>query len=291
LLCDSRVGPTGNARPPKCYIKIALLLTFFNGQAVRQFAATIVSNEALSRDLHKLQFEWNSPAGAPKPGQFFTVRVSHTTVPLLRRPFAFSDFDQSSGLASAIYQRRGRGTEILAGKRSGEQLDVIGPLGNSFPSPSPGAACTLVAGGIGLGPMLYYARRLASKGHPVSFIFGCRTEACIPDTAELEGLSATICTDDGSAGFGGTVVDFLNSLEASRFAGHTLFACGPLAMLKGCHEVAAKHHVDCFVSVEQVMACGVGACMGCVVRVVEEPGYARVCREGPVFDSKAMVWT
>jgi len=258
---------------------------------VRQFAATVVSNKALSHDLHELRFEWGLSADAPGPGQFFTVRVSDTTVPLLRRPFAFSDFDYDGKIASAIYQRRGRGTEILAARGAGETLDVIGPLGNTFPLPGRGVRCVLAAGGIGLGPVLYLARRLKAAGNPVSFVFGCRRAQNLPERRIFDGLSAVLCTDDGSEGFGGTVVDCLHSGKAVQLDGAVLFACGPTAMLKGCHEAAVEHGIDCFVSVEQVMACGVGACMGCVVKVAQEPGYARVCREGPVFNSRDIVWT
>jgi dihydroorotate dehydrogenase electron transfer subunit len=264
---------------------------FFNGRSVRQFLATVVSNYPLSHDLHKLTFTWDTSAVAPAPGQFFTVRISDSTVPLLRRPFAVSDFRKDEGVASAIYQRRGRGTEILAGRREGAHLDVIGPLGNAFPNPGGAGKCILAAGGIGLGPILYLARRALHGSSGMTFVFGCRGKDNLPEGPELDGLAAAVCTDDGSRGFAGTVVEYLESLDAPALAGATLYACGPMAMLKGCHELAEKRGLDCFVSVEQVMACGVGACMGCVVKVNDDPGYARVCTEGPVFSSRRIRWT
>ncbi|MBD3392372.1 MAG: dihydroorotate dehydrogenase electron transfer subunit [Chitinivibrionales bacterium] len=258
---------------------------------MRQFSATVVSNISLCRDLYRIDFAWDARAVGPAPGQFFTVRVSDSTVPLLRRPFAVSGYASDTRTASAIYQRRGRGTDLLAARQAGERLDVIGPLGNTFPPPKNSQRCFLAAGGIGLGPVLYLARHLVRDGRDISLVFGARTSAGVPAAGTFDGLSPAVCTDDGSQGFPGSAIDYLNTLEPGTFQDTVLYACGPMAMLKEYHAIAATHQCPCYVSIEQVMACGVGACMGCAIRVTTEATYARVCTDGPVFDSGVIVWT
>jgi dihydroorotate dehydrogenase electron transfer subunit len=123
-------------------------------------------------------------------------------------------------------------------------------------------------------------------------IFGCRSAALIPaikGLAAAAAAEAVICTDDGSSGFRGTAGDYLKSIEQSIAADTVIYACGPLPMLHACHATALRRACSCFVSVEQVMACGVGACMGCAVKSASG-GYKRACTEGPVFDSKELRW-
>ncbi|MCU0608702.1 MAG: dihydroorotate dehydrogenase electron transfer subunit [Chitinispirillaceae bacterium] len=256
---------------------------------MKQFIATIADNQPVSSDFYEMTFTWDASAPEPAPGQFFTVRISPDVVPLLRRPFAFSGFDKKERLASMLYQRRGRGTEILCAKCSGEELDVIGPLGNTFPDVQ-GKRVILVAGGIGLGPLLFLCAGLKKNNTDCTMVFGCRSIAHLPELPQLAALSPVICTDDGSAGFKGTTAEYLKSIEKSVDGDTVIFACGPAPMLRACHEFAMMRGALCHVSVEQVMACGVGACMGCVVKTVREPGFARACTEGPVFDSRELDW-
>lgn len=188
-----------------------------------------------------------------------------------------------------IYQRRGRGTEILTGKRKGDLLDVLGPLGRPFTLPERGQKALLVAGGIGIGPMLFLAGALKRQGIDSRMVFGCRTSALVPDMAVFSRFKPAVCTDDGSAGFKGTTGDFCKTIEKEIGGDTVLYACGPMAMLKSCHEFAVRRGIPCHVSVEQIMACGVGACMGCAIRAASG-GYLRVCSEGPVFGSKEIAW-
>lgn len=257
---------------------------------MKQLSAAVVENRPIARDLYKMTLEWEPRAGMPRPGQFLTVRVSSATVPLLRRPFAFAGYAGDPSRVSVIYQKRGQGTEILAGVGVGDSLDIVGPLGNTFELPATNEKCVVVAGGIGFGPMLYLASTLASGGNEVLFVFGCRSKEFVPDTETFKGFDPVICTDDGSQGFGGTVVDYLRTL-GTEIGSFRLFACGPTPMLRACHEFALEQEVSCEVAMEQVMACGVGACMGCVIRVRSGSGFARVCTEGPVFDSREIIWT
>jgi dihydroorotate dehydrogenase electron transfer subunit len=264
---------------------IPFRIYYISSVAMKQFCGTITGNRALSAECLELEFTWARKAGRPLPGQFFTLRISDDTVPLLRRPFAFSSFDSEKMTASMIYQKRGRGTTILAGKKRGESLDVIGPLGSPFPRPGKGRNALLAAGGIGLGPLLFLSSRLRIA----QLIIGCRTKSLAPPSRTCAGLRPVICTDDGSKGFKGTADDYLRSIEHTVGSDTVVYSCGPLPMLKACHEFAKRRGCECFVSVEQVMACGVGACMGCAVKAADG-GYKRACTEGPVFNSKELNW-
>lgn len=252
---------------------------------MKQFRGKILGNRPLSADYFELEFMWDRHAGRPLPGQFFTLRISDNTVPLLRRPFAFSAFNAKSSCASMIYQKRGRGTAILAGRRKGEVLDIIGPLGRPFPMPAGKRKVFLVAGGIGLGPILFLASRLRK----VQVIAGFRTKSLVPAPSVYAGTRPVICTDDGSKGFRGTATDYLKSIERAFAGNAVIYACGPLPLLKACHELAQGNGCECHVAVEQVMACGVGACMGCAVKTVDGE-YKRACTEGPVFNSRELQW-
>jgi dihydroorotate dehydrogenase electron transfer subunit len=242
----------------------------------------------------ELTFAWDPKAGVPRPGQFCTVRVSPYTAPLLRRPFAFSSYNQDAGTASITYKKRGPATELLAGKASGDCLDVIGPLGNDF-----GVMASqdislkyLVAGGTGFGPIRFLASSIAQSKQGCIVVLGCRTKSQLP-TVTLPPLARTIvCTDDGSEGVKGTPLTYLETLAPDPGGSAAVFCCGPLPLLSVCHRWAQTRKYPCFVAMEQTMACGVGACMGCAVKVTDAAsGYARACTEGPVFDSRRIAWT
>ena len=257
---------------------------------MKQFTGQVIANYYVAEGYYEMKFLWDKSAGIPQPGQFFTIRISTQTDPLLRRPFAFAGFHASTSSAAVIYQVRGKGTEILLHTPPDTEIDLAGPFGNAFTQPDDGQPNMVLAGGIGLGPMLYLAQALQQQQQPVQFIYGCRNLDLIPGHKGFHSLNPVICTDDGSEGFGGTVVDYLQAQADTLAAGTRLYACGPLAMMRGCHQFALEHDLSCLVSMEAMMACGVGACAGCVVKTVAAPGYARVCKEGAVFDSRELVW-
>ena len=256
---------------------------------MQQFDSIIKNNQKIADSFLTMEISWESK-DIPSPGQFLTLRVSEDTSPLLRRPFAFSGFNPVKMTCSLIYQKRGRGTELLAGKQSGDLINIIGPLGKPFPLPQGKGQILLVAGGIGIGPILFLASQLHQLKYHFSFIFGCRNHSFVPDSQQFRDLNPIICTDDGSEGFKGTTGDYLKSIENDILPGSTIYSCGPHPMLRACHELAQRRSGTCWVSVEQIMACGVGACMGCVVKTKGEPGYARACKEGPVFSSYDLLW-
>jgi len=256
---------------------------------MQQYESAVISNRELCHSLCELEFSMDQTTEKPLPGQFFTVRVTDSSLPLLRRPFAFAGFDAAQGRARCIYQVRGAATKLLSAMKPDTPLDIIGPLGRPFPLPQPNERPVLIAGGIGLGPVLFLFDLLRSRGDDVRMVFGGRSKEYVPSSL-FENSDTVICTDDGSCGFHGTVVDYLATIGPSPADPALLYCCGPQPMLRACHEFASRRSLRCFVSVEQVMACGVGACMGCAVRVNDGRGFVRACKEGPVFDSGEIAW-
>lgn len=260
---------------------------------MKNFKTKILSQSSVARGYMEMTFSWPEDCETPSAGQFLTIRVQDQPLPLLRRPFALSAFNEAEHSASIIYQVRGKGTEILCSLREGDPLDILSPLGNSFSRAGEGSVPLLVAGGIGLGPILYHARELDKAGLKPLLVFGCRDKTLIPDLPPLKNGRIQFCTDDGSHGFKGSSVDYLNSLDPEDLGNAVLYSCGPTGMLKACHDFALSKDIPCETAMEEMMACGVGACMGCVVELAEgqEKKYARVCKEGPVFQSRIIKWT
>ena len=257
---------------------------------MKNFKSQIISQNAIAEGYRELEFTWPSDCETPRPGQFLTIRIQDSAIPLLRRPFALSAFKEGS--ASIIYQIRGKGTQRLATLPEGSAIDVLSPLGNGFSMPDQEKNLLLVAGGIGLGPILYLARELDRSGYAPLLVFGCRNKSFIPELPSLKNGRIQFCTDDGSAGFKGTSVDYLKSLDNDRKTASRLYACGPLLMLKACHDFAVSMDMPCETAMEEMMACGVGACMGCAVELTDPvKKYARVCKDGPVFQSRDLKWT
>jgi dihydroorotate dehydrogenase electron transfer subunit len=256
---------------------------------MEHFTGEVYGLEQIARNCFLLQFCWSGKE-VPLPGQFLTLRISCSSVPLLRRPFAVSGFNPAEKRGEFIFLKRGAGTALLTGKAPGEPLDVIGPLGIGFPIPEANQHPVLIAGGIGIGPILFLAEKLNQLGINYDFLTGSRDASSLPSQAVLERIPhARLFTDDGSAGTAGFPVDLLPEL-IGQVKHPVIYACGPDAMLRRCHFTAAESGVPCWVSVEQVMACGVGACMGCAVPLADGTSYARACTEGPVFRSSDVWW-
>ena len=255
------------------------------------FESRIIGNTEVARDYMQMDFSWPEHVASPEPGQFLTVRAGAGPVPLLRRPFGVSAFRSGpDAAASMIYWRRGTGTRILSGYEPGDSMSVMAPLGVGFPAPSQGTVPLLVAGGVGIGPILYFANTLAGSGfHPV-LLLGARTKAYLPTMAIHPAVQLRLATDDGSEGFSGTAIDLLRRTIGVTAGTLELYLCGPDPMLRAGHYVALEHNIPTWVSMEQTMGCAVGACMGCAVRVTGPDQYARVCTEGPVFRSTEIVW-
>lgn len=262
-----------------------------------QFDAKLISNRELAPAWKEMRLAWRPEAGAPKPGQFLTLRARRGFDPLLRRPFAIASFDAQGPRGSEIsilYQVRGQATAILAELGPGAILDVLGPLGRPFSPPRPGERAILAAGGVGLGPILYLAReleRLSKDGAegpapPFILLAGFRTAAAIPDIEFPAG--AILCTDDGSAGHHGSALDWISHNAPDREA--RIYACGPSPMLAAIARLARERSWAAELSAEQWMACGVGACMGCALPRPAGAGFLRACADGPAFGRDEIDW-
>jgi dihydroorotate dehydrogenase electron transfer subunit len=226
-----------------------------------------------------------------KPGQFVMVKVSEGGAPLLRRPLGFHDADE--GGFELFFRIAGQGTALLAKKRPGDRLDVIGPLGRGFTVAAGGRTAWLVGGGRGIAPLFFLARALKAAGaRPVVF-YGGRNVAEIPlrDRLEQAGFEVLCATDDGGFGFAG----FVTALVEKELAGtkpDIVYACGPDPMMKALAGILAKRAVPSEFSLESIMGCGVGACWGCVHRIRDGSGdgWVKICEEGPVFPGERILW-
>ncbi|ERP30898.1 dihydroorotate dehydrogenase [Chitinivibrio alkaliphilus] len=250
-------------------------------------SVTIVQNTEHSPTFRELSFTWDASLGRPRAGQFLELRLPGTTAPLLRRPFAFSAYDEENQTASFVYEVRGTTTQLLSTMEPGMPLQILGPLGNMFHAKTKGVIA--VGGGIGLGPILYAAHQL-SPHHDLTLVTGYRSQESIPYSLYTPSCPPSICTDDGSAGVKGNVVEYLESLPQERFRDTTILACGPHPMLAALASFSNAVGCTCLVSMEEMMACGIGACMGCVIDRTDGT-KARVCKEGPIFNSGEVVWT
>lgn len=226
----------------------------------------------------------------PDPGKFLHIKpTSEGTDPLLRRAFSIFDYDPARGTVDVLYKVFGRGSAILSRVPAGHQLDLLGPLGEGFPIPAPDRNLIMVGGGVGIPPVYLLAKYCLMHGHAASQItflagFGSASEALMAERVGTLPIELKISTDDGSQGHHGFVTDLLRA-RLEDASNTTVFACGPEPMLKAVQSLARKFKVTAFLSLESIMPCGVGTCLGCVVKKDGEEKYLRVCREGPVFSS------
>ena len=258
---------------------------------IRQIAAKISANTAVRQHCYKLALEAPTIAQAACPGNFLMVKISGATDPLLRRPLSIHRADASSGIVELLYEVVGTGTSILSQKKTGERVNVIGPLGNgfSFGSDMRRRQAVIVAGGMGAAPLLFLAQNIKAGG--ITILIGARAKSqllCVPDFRKL-GCRVRVATDDGSYGFRGRVTGLLEQMLVGKpQANPVLYGCGPKPMLRAMAGLCSKYGLDAQVSLEAHMACGIGACLGCVVQTKQ--GFSRVCKEGPVFKISDLVW-
>ena len=258
--------------------------------------AGIVSQTQLSPGIFELILEAPEIAHRAQPGQFVNLYLNDPSR-LLPRPVSICEALPQTGILRLVYRvtqkASGSGTQLLSAYRAGDALDVCGPLGNGFPLPEPepeGNFC-LVGGGIGIPPLIGLGKRIADAGGHVRFVLGYRGgDLFLAEEAAGYG-TLSVSTDDGSAGVHGTVTD---AIRAYSILPDVYYACGPKPMLKGIKELAAQQSVPAWISLEERMACGIGACLGCVCRTVQADGHshvknARVCTEGPVFAAQEVV--
>jgi len=258
----------------------------------RLHKAKILSHLAAGRGFYRLVLKAPETAAAALPGQFVMLRVSENLDPLLARPFGISAIPSRSSI-EIVYRVVGRGTDLLTGMEAGHTLSLLGPLGKGFPLPGKDTTPVLVGGGSGFPPLHFLAQRAGSRAH---FFIGSRNKECLPPPSIIKSFrdvtsKVHIATEDGSTGARGMSTDILNAF-LSKMENKThlvIYACGPHAMLAAVSRIAAEHSIPSFVSMEERMACGLGACMGCSIPM-KSGGYKRACKEGPVFDAREIDW-
>ena len=238
--------------------------------------AKILKADCLADGVYEIWFETKDIAKAAKAGQFISV-YSNDGSRMLPRPISICKVENNN--LRIVFRVAGKGTEEFSGMRAGMILDILGPLGNGFPKKSKKAI--LIGGGIGIPPMLELAKELECEKQ---IVLGYRDELFLTEEFEKAG-EIYLATEDGSMGTKGTVLD---AIRVNELKADIIYACGPTPMLKAVKEYAKEAGIECWISMEERMACGVGACLGCVCKTTHKDAHshvnnARICKEGPVF--------
>ncbi|MCH5207472.1 MAG: dihydroorotate dehydrogenase electron transfer subunit [Oscillospiraceae bacterium] len=242
----------------------------------------IIEKRTLAKGIYSVIIDAPELADEAEAGQFANIGIPGFT---LRRPISICEIDRERGTLRFVFEVRGKGTYALAQHSEGDSLDVLAPLGRGFKIPE-GKKIIVVGGGIGVPPLLEIARETSSL---CTAILGFRdyTRIILNDEFEEFGTKTILCTDDGSVGVHGVVTSPLEEeLKSGNYA--LVCACGPEPMIKAIIKTCEQYDVPCQVSLEQRMGCGVGACVVCSCMTVRngEEHYARVCKDGPVFNAE-----
>ncbi len=257
--------------------------------------AILIDNQEAAKAHFVATLKTLKSALVPKAGQFFMLGLSAGSDPLLKRPFSLFQIT-SEGFVQILYRVKGKGTRLMRSLKPGTVLKILGPLGKGFPLPAAGKQPLLVGGGLGIVPLVALAESIKQNSPKVFVGARNKDEILVQDVISKTGAHMEIATDDGSHGRRGFVTemfeDFLSKSTIS-LSSYVLYGCGPTPMLKSLSDIAGRLGVEGYVSLEEHMACGVGACMGCVVKIKTPAGYSykRVCKEGPVFPVNEVLFT
>jgi len=271
------------------------------------FQSEIVSNKKYGTNLFKLEIFCPYICKNASAGQFINIKCSESlnTDPLLRRPFSIYDIDKKFNVFSILFLLKGKGTHYLASKKRGDILDFIGPLGKGFfsikksdninlnfnkgieASEDEVNNFVLIGGGIGVAPLYLLAKELKEKNKNVFFIAGFRDETFFYWQKDLEKLLKDyyLFTENGSFGQKGLATDYIKE-DINRFIGKQIVVCGPRDMLITLQKIFKPKNISAYVIMEEIIACGIGACIGCVIKVKigeKKFEYRRVCADGPIF--------
>lgn len=248
--------------------------------------AVIVSQKCIGTDIYDMVLSFPRGAKEAKPGQFIAMYCEDGTK-LLPRPISICDIDAEKGTLRVVYRIAGEGTRLFSEMKEGDFLEVLGPLGNGFTMKEEKAI--IVGGGIGIPPMLELAKQLSCEK---TVVLGYRDELFLKDEFESY-VDVAVATEDGSCGTKGTVID---AIKEAGVDGKVIYACGPMPMLKALAEYAEAHDMEAQISLEERMACGIGACLGCICKTKKKDHHTnvnnqRICKDGPVFDAKEVVFS
>jgi dihydroorotate dehydrogenase electron transfer subunit len=251
-----------------------------------QISPFVTDCRQILEGIFVLSFRSAEIARNAAPGQFVNIRCGDGCLPLLRRPFSISRIEDDS--IELLFSVVGKGTSLLSQKRPGEPLDVLGPLGMPFKIHGPYETAILVGGGLGAAPFPFLTDVLLRENKKVLTVVGARS---VKQLTVRHLLNVQLATDDGSQGFRGTVIDLLKTIVPNDGSNSTkIFGCGPTKMLSALSEFARVRGMECELSLEGDMACGMGLCQGCPVeRSDGKKKYSLVCVEGPTFNSKDII--
>ncbi len=243
--------------------------------------AVVESQKRISDDIFDMWIRTENIAEKAVPGQFISVYTKDASK-LLPRPISICETDGQR--LRIVYRVVGGGTTEFSGYNPGESIHILGPLGNGFPIQE-GKKAILIGGGIGIPPMLELSKRIMDDKN---IVVGYRNKDTFLDKELKVYGNVTIATDDGSLGTHGTVID---AIKANGITGDVIYACGPTPMLRAIKEYAQANNIEAWLSLEEKMACGIGACLACVCKSTEIDGHSlvhnkRICKDGPVFNSK-----
>ena len=266
------------------------------------FIGAITANEEIQENIFLMKVVLPSSFGDPLPGQFVMIRISGLSEPFLSRPLSIYSFSRQndSCLIQLLYSVVGKGTQILAGLIGGSQVEIHGPLGRSFEIDETRKKVVFIAGGMGIAPLSLLIEHLCRdkcfSRQALTLYLGARTEKTVVGLDKLQKLcyGVNVCTDDGSLGKKGLVTKIFRQDLGKYLPSETsIYACGPAEMLKSLAKILSRGKFFAQVSLEERMACGIGACLGCAVALRDEKGaltYRRVCADGPIFNLREVIW-
>lgn len=253
-----------------------------------QETVTVVSQKQIGTGIYDLTIQTKEIAAAAKAGQFVSV-YSNDASKLLPRPISLCGIDRKAGTLRLVYRVTGEhtGTEEFSRLQAGDTMKIMGPLGNGF-TVEKGKKAFLIGGGIGVPPMLQLAKEMKDAGENFQIVMGYRDAGTFLLNEFKEQGESFVATEDGSVGTKGNVLDAIreNHLDAD-----VIYVCGPTPMLRALKAYAEEQNMTCYVSMEERMACGIGACLACVCNSTDKDAHSnvknkRICKEGPVFNAK-----
>ena len=246
----------------------------------------IVSQEEISRDIFDLRVRTEA-ANAARPGQFVGIFAPDASK-MLMRPISICEAKED-GILRMVYRIAGEGTKLISGLKAGDSLDLLSVLGNGFPiDAAKDKKVAVMGGGIGIPPMLYTSEELAGVAAEREIYLGFRNSDIFLSEEFSPYGTVNIVSEDGSVGYRGNVLD---AIRERGFTPDIIYACGPMPMLRAIKVYAKEIGAVAYISLEERMACGVGACLGCVCKTVKKDEHShvnntRICTEGPVFDAE-----
>jgi dihydroorotate dehydrogenase electron transfer subunit len=238
----------------------------------------------IAKDIYEMELSAPELAAVCKPGQFFNLYTGDGAM-MLPRPISLCSADRENGVITLVYRAAGQGTALFSRLVPGNSLRVLGPLGNGFPLGKPGKAA-IVGGGVGIPPLLELCKALAERGSGVTAFLGYRDETFLLGRFQKLGVETVTASETGGLDYKGNIIDLLKT--RSDIKPDVFYACGPKPMFNALAEYVYRMDDPpaLYVSLEERMACGFGACRGCAVKTVD--GYKRVCKDGPVFEFREL---